>query len=212
MLKHFKPNGNLNNLLSRAIFSKLPEPLTQLTTIKHLTPGGGSLNSPHQLLSTSSGVIVDTQEWKRVMSNAEKLTGYSNSILSLRHIFSDEITNLSGLLRKLLKTKHPLIKMARSLISSTTSESNDETTTTIDRRSIIQLNGLIVLLVSRAVGVPPAGRDDQTGIHRLQRSLAEICDMIYVGTLIHKGTLFKFSKTICSLSKGFFQYLLDIFI
>lgn len=191
MLKHFRSSKTLNNLLSRAIFAKQLEPLTQLATIKHhLAPV-----SSFQPLSTSTASNFDNHEWIKIVKNAEKITGYSTSFLSLRYLFAEEVDNLTLLLRKLIKTKHPLIKMARSLISSSMSKSGSGEDI---RRSGAQLNGLVVLLISKAVGAPSGIQSSKLSqqlenepvletIHRLQRSLAEICDMIYLGSLIHKG-------------------------
>ncbi len=88
-----------------------------------------------------------------------------------------------------MKTKHPLMKMARRFIlSSDKAES---------KRSL-QVNGLIVLLISKAVGQPGATQKSSSfffssnssdGIHNSQRCLAEIAEMIYMGTVIHRGIL-----------------------
>ena len=84
-----------------------------------------------------------------------------------------------------MQTKHPLIKMAERFILS----SNDS-----DSKRSIQVNGLIVLLISKAVGQPLAHNslnhtDITEGIHNSQRCLAEITEMIYMGTFIHRGIL-----------------------
>ena len=81
-----------------------------------------------------------------------------------------------------MKTKHPLIKMVRRLFMN-----NDG-----DSKRTWQVHGLFILLISKAAGVPREHfieTDISDGIHQSQRCLAEIAEMIYMGTLIHKGIL-----------------------
>ena len=82
-----------------------------------------------------------------------------------------------------MATKHPLIKMARRFIlSSDKAES---------KRSL-QINGLLVLLISKAAGMPKSvalENEISDGIHNSQRCLAEISEMIYMGSSIHRGVL-----------------------
>jgi decaprenyl-diphosphate synthase subunit 2 len=130
--------------------------------------------------STSSNNL--NKELTKILTKAEKIVGYGTSFLSLRYLVSDEVANFANLMRKLMQTKHPLIKLARSFISSSESDS---------KRSL-QINGLIVLLISKAAGVPKNGiiqSDLSEGIHISQRRLAEITEMIYMASLIHKGIL-----------------------
>jgi len=95
------------------------------------------------------------------------------------------VAHFANLLRKLMKTKHPLIKMARRFLTS-----ND-----IDTKRSLQINGLIVLLISKAAGIPRhkytaiIEGDLSDGIHNSQRAVAEIAEMIYMGTVIHRGVL-----------------------
>lgn len=59
----------------------------------------------------------------------------------------------------------------------------------------LQVNGLVVLLISKAVGFPSThsktffNTEISDGIHNSQRCLAEIAEMIYMGTVIHRGIL-----------------------
>lgn len=128
----------------------------------------------------------DKDSWSKILIKAEKVVGYPTSFLNLRYLVSDEVAHFAQLLRKLMKTKHPLIKMARRFIlSSDKAES---------KRSL-QVNGLIVLLISKAVGQPASqsrsffNSDVSDGIHSSQRCLAEIAEMIFMGTIIHRGIL-----------------------
>ncbi len=83
------------------------------------------------------------------------------------------------------------MKMARRFIMSSDKAES--------KRSL-QVNGLIVLLISKAVGQPGVAHaqksssfffssDVSDGIHSSQRCLAEIAEMIYMGTVIHRGIL-----------------------
>ena len=135
----------------------------------------------HHSFSTTNKLNI-SKEWTSIMNKAEKIVGYPTSFLNLRYLVSDEVAHFANLLRKLMQTKHPLIKMARQLIVN-----NDN-----DSKRSMQMNGLIVLLISKAAGVPLKHTslmesDVSDGIHNSQRRLAEITEMIYMGSLIHKG-------------------------
>ena len=52
-------------------------------------------------------------DWKRAVSDAEKIVGYPTSFMSLRCLLSDELANVAIQIRKLIGTKHPLLKTAR---------------------------------------------------------------------------------------------------
>lgn len=49
----------------------------------------------------------------KAVSEAEKIVGYPTSFLSLRCLLSDEMSNIALHMRKLVSTKHPLLKTAR---------------------------------------------------------------------------------------------------
>ena len=55
----------------------------------------------------------ETSAWASAVSEAEKLVGYPTSFLSLRCLLSDELSNVALQARKLVGTKHPLLKTAR---------------------------------------------------------------------------------------------------
>ena len=123
-------------------------------------------------------IKVFTKEWEKLMTKAEKSVGYATSFLNLRYLVSDEVANVASLLRKLMHTKHPLIKTAKKLIN--------------EPNKYNQMNGLIVLLVSKTAGVPKdfgLSTDISDGIHQSQRHLAEICEMINMASIIHKGVV-----------------------
>lgn len=135
-------------------------------------------------ISSSQKLKVSNHEWSKILTKAEKIVGYPTSFLNLRYLVSDEVANFANLLRKLMQTKHPLIKMARSFLTS-----ND-----VDTKRSLKITGLIVLLISKAAGIPSKNKsimqaDISDGIHNSQRSVAEIAEMIYMGSLIHKGVL-----------------------
>ena len=52
-------------------------------------------------------------EWNKAVSDAEKLVGYPTSLMGLRCLLSDEISNVAIQMRKLVGSKHPLLQTAR---------------------------------------------------------------------------------------------------
>ncbi|XP_060067454.1 all trans-polyprenyl-diphosphate synthase PDSS2-like [Ylistrum balloti] len=119
--------------------------------------------------------------WSKAVSDAEKIVGYPTSFMSLRCLLSDEISNVAMLMRKLVGTRHPLLKTARGLV--------------VDGKYNMQTRGLIVLLISKSAGAVQSvfhnssDPDIVDGIHKSQRTLAEITEMIYTANLIHKGVI-----------------------
>ena len=55
-------------------------------------------------------------DWNKAVSDAEKLVGYPTSFMSLRYLLSDELSNVALHMRKLVGTKHPLLKTARLVL------------------------------------------------------------------------------------------------
>ncbi len=130
------------------------------------------------LSSESKKLKTFTKEWEKIMTKAEKSVGYPTSFLNLRYLVSDEVANVASLLRKLMHTNHPLITTAKKLIN--------------EPNKYNQVNGLIVLLVSKAAGIPKENfysTDISDGIHQSQRHLAEICEMINMASIIHNGVI-----------------------
>ncbi|XP_033741073.1 decaprenyl-diphosphate synthase subunit 2-like [Pecten maximus] len=119
--------------------------------------------------------------WSKAVSDAEKIVGYPTSFMSLRCLLSDEISNVAMLMRKLVGTRHPLLKTARGLV--------------VDGKYNMQTRGLLVLLISKSAGAAQSVFNDLSdpdvvdGIHKSQRTLAEITEMIYTANLIHKGVI-----------------------
>ncbi|XP_041353985.1 all trans-polyprenyl-diphosphate synthase PDSS2-like [Gigantopelta aegis] len=99
--------------------------------------------------------------------------------MSLRCLLSDELSNVAMHVRKLVGTRHPLLKTARGLV--------------YDGKYSLQTRGLIILLMSKAAGPSSqshlAMADQIGGIYPSQRSLAEITEMIHTANLIHKGVV-----------------------
>uniref|UniRef100_A0A2M4BN91 Putative geranylgeranyl pyrophosphate synthase/polyprenyl synthetase n=1 Tax=Anopheles marajoara TaxID=58244 RepID=A0A2M4BN91_9DIPT len=120
---------------------------------------------------------VPKQDWNRAVSEAEKIVGYPTSFLSLRWLLSDEIANVALHLRKLVGSNHPLLRTAKILI--------------YNGKNNMQTWGLIVLLISKAVGhaptVPDLEQDKSAGVLQSQRGLAEITEMIRTAQLVHQG-------------------------
>lgn len=122
---------------------------------------------------------LKTNNWKKAMSNAEKVVGYPTSFMSLRCLLSDELSNVAMQMRKLVGTNHPLLKTARGLF--------------YDSKHNLQTRGLIVLLIAKAAGPSQNTSLTETamiaGISPSQRSLAEITEMIHTANLIHKDVV-----------------------
>ncbi|KAL3881401.1 hypothetical protein ACJMK2_027846 [Sinanodonta woodiana] len=122
-----------------------------------------------------------TSNWTKAVSDAEKLVGYPTSFMSLRCLLSDELSNVAIHIRKLLGTRHPLLKTARGFLDN--------------GKQSLQTRGLVVLLISKAAGPSPnpsgicKDQDMISGIYPSQRSLAEITEMIHTASLIHKGVV-----------------------
>lgn len=174
-----------NFQLNQQIKAAKPETLLGVrcvatTTIKPLNFTDSSIIDETAFASPSLKITrLKTKEWKKILSNAEKIVGYPTSFLNLRYLVSDEVAHFASLLRKLMLTKHPLITTAQRLLTEP------------DRYT--QINGLIVLLVSKASGLPSKSSFLSTeisdGIHQSQRCLAEITEMINMASIIHNGVL-----------------------
>lgn len=120
-----------------------------------------------------------TNDWKQAVSEAEKIVGYPTSFMSLRCLLSDELANVAIQMRKLVGTKHPLLKTARGFLLDNGKHS-------------LQTRGLIVLLIAKAAGAPEGSFDQHemvSGIYPSQRQLAEITEMIHTANLIHRGVI-----------------------
>ncbi|XP_033844505.1 decaprenyl-diphosphate synthase subunit 2 [Periophthalmus magnuspinnatus] len=125
-------------------------------------------------LFSSSG----PSNWNKVVSDAEKIVGYPTSFMSLRCLLSDELSNVAMYVRKLVGTQHPLLNTARGFV--------------YDSRNNLQMRGLVVLLISKAVGPSQASsdllvQDMVSGIYPSQRNLAEITELIHTAFLVHRG-------------------------
>lgn len=79
-------------------------------TLLQLRIWAGLARQPRGLFSGSAS---GASQWKEVVSEAEKIVGYSTSFLSLRCLLSDELNNIAMHVRKLVGTKHPLLNTAR---------------------------------------------------------------------------------------------------
>ncbi len=66
---------------------------------------------------------ANVSDWSRAVSEAERIVGYPTSYLSLRCLLSDELSNVALQMRKLVGTKHPLLKTARLIPNSATTTS-----------------------------------------------------------------------------------------
>ncbi|XP_057381457.1 all trans-polyprenyl-diphosphate synthase PDSS2-like [Daphnia carinata] len=128
----------------------------------------------HPAVSFSRSLFASTQvhqtSWVQAVSNAEKVVGFPTSLLSLRSVANDEISNIAVYLKKLIGTGHPLIATAKNLVYS-----KDKTH---------QTRGLLVLLMSKA-----AKKESGQDILPQQRTLAEITELVYTAHVIHGGVI-----------------------
>jgi decaprenyl-diphosphate synthase subunit 2 len=115
----------------------------------------------------SSGGI---SKLENLASEAEKVVGYQASLL--RCLLSDEISSVVVQSKKLVGSRHPLLKTARRLV--------------YDGAEGFDAVGLIVLLMSRCgeglvTEAPPLGQQLVSGIQKKQRKLAEVAELINTG-------------------------------
>ncbi|XP_071506767.1 all trans-polyprenyl-diphosphate synthase PDSS2-like [Diadema antillarum] len=123
----------------------------------------------------------EPSDWAKAITEAEKVVGYSTSFMSLRCLLSDELANVALHMRKLVGTRHPLLKTAKSFLT--------------DGKHSLQTRGLIILLVSKAASTTShnVAEDGKVsvagGISSSQRALAEISEMIHTAFLVHRGVV-----------------------
>ncbi|EDO38895.1 predicted protein [Nematostella vectensis] len=117
----------------------------------------------------------------KALSDAEKLVGYPTSFLSLRCLLSDELSNIAMYMKRLVGSRHPLVKTARGFV--------------YDGQYSMQTRGLLVLLVAKAAApCLPSNKvsmehEAVSGIFPGQRQIAEITEMIHTAYLIHNGVV-----------------------
>ncbi|XP_078698256.1 all trans-polyprenyl-diphosphate synthase PDSS2-like [Branchiostoma floridae x Branchiostoma belcheri] len=182
--------------------SRLPFNLANQRTASHFTSRDRMNSNPSLLGCKKSSCLTESvqrhavsmwtsgrkTDWQKALSDAEKVVGYPTSFMSLRYLLSDELSNVAMHLRKLVGTKHPILKTARGFV--------------YDGNNSMQTRGLLVLLVSKAAGPggeweeeeeeeeeESNGRTMVSGIYRSQRSLAEITEMIHTAYLMHRGVV-----------------------
>ncbi len=134
--------------------------------LKHLQSGAKTTYFGMRELNSSRGV----SKLENLASEAEKVVGYQTSLL--RCLLSDEISSVLLHSKKLVGSRHPLLKTARSLV--------------YDGAEGFEAVGLIVLLMSRCgeglmTEGAPLGQEPVSGIQRKQRKLAEVAEMINTG-------------------------------
>lgn len=143
--------------------------------------------------SRSLWPLSETDGLSKAFSDAEKIVGYPTSFLSLRCLLSDEISNVAMLMKKLVGSRHPLVKTARGFLHD-------------GQHTMRQFRGLLVLLVSKAA-LPCMGKsldvsqEPVGGIYPSQRQLAEITEMIYTGECFLSSNLKRCKKNV-ALSFG----------
>lgn len=119
--------------------------------------------------------VTKRSQWNKAVAEAEKLVGYPTSLMSLQALVNNDLTNMAVHLRKLVGSDHPVLRTAKRLL--------------YHGKNKMQVRGLIVLLLSRAVGPYTEEWDPSTGVLEKQRKLAEIVEMIHTAQEIHKSVV-----------------------
>ena len=140
--------------------------LPHLRFLQYLRQGAEATHFASRSLSSSS----DDTKLENLSSTAEKVVGFQTSLL--RCLLSDEISSVLVHSKKLVGSRHPLLKTARSLV--------------YDGAGGLEAVGLVVLLMSRCGeglmrGGAPLGQEPVTGVQQKQRKLAEVAEMINAG-------------------------------
>ena len=140
----------------------------RIRLLKYLKNGAKTTCIASRELNSPSGVSI----LENLASEAEKVVGYQTSLV--RCLLSDEISSVLVHSKKLVGSRHPLLKTARSLL--------------YDGAESFEAVGLIVLLMSGCgEGVmtegAPLGQQPVSGIQQKQRKLAEVAEMINTGIL-----------------------------
>lgn len=125
-----------------------------------------------------SSSIFEAGRLDNLVSEAEKIVGYPTSLL--RCLLTDEISSVLVHSKKLVGSRHPLVKTARRLV--------------YDGAEGFEAIGLIVLLMSRSceplmAKCAPLCHEAVSGVQRNQRKLAEIAEMINTGYMVHLGVM-----------------------
>ena len=119
-------------------------------SIENLGGSGGVLHqfvstlhfsaTPHQQQAQGNFRIPlpRQHEWNRAVGSAENLVGFPTSAIQLRSLLSDEVTSMSGHLRKLMGSDHPILRTLKRLVHH-------------GGKTNVQIRGLMVLLISRAI-------------------------------------------------------------
>ena len=110
--------------------------------------GGGLFHNLASTLHCSAAVKQQSQsnfriplpqqhEWNRAVASAENLVGFPTSAIQLRSLLTDDVTSMSGHLRKLMGSDHPILRTLKRLVHH-------------GGKTNVQIRGLMVLLLSRA--------------------------------------------------------------
>lgn len=111
---------------SCATIDPLPVYLTQSSFILHLSTwrlAGAYAEAGKMYLGRAPRAALSSAQrarsWRRVSSlsqhllNAERLVGYPASLLGLKHVLGDELAVLASHLKRLIGSRHPVVKTAR---------------------------------------------------------------------------------------------------
>lgn len=174
-MNHFKVGTNI----VKSGYHKLSEQLCNRSLRTALLPMFEFNKQEYSTLLTVNPRSVKTYDWNRAVADAEKIVGHPTTYFSLKCVLAQEFTDVAMHLRRLIGTDHPILRTVKRLA--------------YHGKRNLQTRGLIVLLLSKAAGHTSSCSDSDAaqgrGITPRQQNLAEITEMIYTASLIHKGIL-----------------------
>lgn len=154
---------------SAATSRRLLLPIQQRTYHKAcISRSAGAQNS-----NLPFGSDQNVAPWIAAYTEAEKIVGPLTSLAGMKNLLGDELANVGIYAQRLLESGHPIIQRTRGLV--------------FDVNSARQLRGLIILLLSQAMGASTTG--PATPISLRQRSLAEITELIFAANVLHDGVM-----------------------
>ena len=96
-----------------------------------------STTAPQQSQNNFRIPLPRQHEWNRAVASAENLVGFPTSAIQLRSLLTDDVTSMSGHLRKLMGSDHPILRTLKRLVHH-------------GGKTNVQVRGLMVLLLSRS--------------------------------------------------------------
>nr|XP_026695230.1 decaprenyl-diphosphate synthase subunit 2-like [Ciona intestinalis] len=155
-------------------YARVNSRIMNIVQCRSILGGLNNLHLPLKRCLSFNGWSKDTNStMTKVETDAERIVGFPTSFLSLRALLSDELSAVALHLRKLVRTKHPLLKTARGIL--------------FDSKHNVQTRGLIVLLFAKSIAQHKSASLNLNEIYNSQRTLAELTELIHTAFLVHRG-------------------------